>query len=135
MNLEAEPTTWVRTRTYFLTTQPIAVTRNFGIGVEASFVCPRCNRTLPRHVVTVDHVVSRAQMSQAVEDFVEGRAVAPGGLNWDNYRVRGVVLHAIDKGTPLEKAAAKSFIHKNAEFDLDNLLMMCSLCNTRKNST
>lgn len=135
MNLEGYPTTWSKTRTYYLNTHAVwAANTNFGLGNEAAFTCPGCHRTLPRHIVTVDHVVSRAQMSNAVGTYVNTGAGAPGGLDWSQYTIRGANSTAIAKGTAQEQSDAISFIHKNSEFDLDNLTVMCSLCNTRKNS-
>lgn len=135
MNLEGVPTTWAKTRTYYLNSLNWAQSADFGLGNEQAFTCPRCNRKLPRHIVTVDHVVSQAQMSQAIDGYVDNNGNVPGGLDWSQYTIQGNNSTVISKGSNEEKIKAKSFIYKYAMLDLNNLTVMCSLCNTSKNST
>lgn len=132
MNLEGVPTTWSRTRTYYIQNHVWGVQQDFGNGNEDTFTCPTCNRTLPVHIVTLDHVISRAQMSQAIDAFVDQATVPPGGLDWSQHTIRGANSANIPGNNASEK---KSFLARNCDFDLDNLVPMCSQCNTRKNST
>lgn len=128
MSLVSINTDWKKTRAYFLNNYELSTQQvDFGAGPEATFVCNRCNRRLPRVLATVDHVIPKSRLWR----MVERDQTAPGDLNW---------LKVKDKRTGRTRPVPKldflreEFLKARVHLDLENLQLMCTACNSGKST-